>query len=105
MQMQLKSRDSFCDGIMTLLLLREKLIGQIAEFEKTLTKEQMCAIPFINVAGYHSKTIAYSLYHIFWIKGIVAHSVIAKDEQIFFAGNYKKRMHSLIITTGNELAN
>lgn len=103
MQMQIKSRNNFCDGIMTLLLLREKLIGQIAEFENTLKKEQMCAIPFINAEGYHSKTIAYSLYHIFRIEDIVAHTIIAKDEQIFFAGNYKKRMHSPIITTGNEL--
>lgn len=104
MQMQIKSRDSFCDGIETLLLLREKLIEQIAGFENTLTNEQMCAIPFINAEGYHSKTIAYSLYHIFRIEDIVAHTIIAKDEQIFFAGNYKKRMHSPIITTGNELA-
>lgn len=104
MQTQIKSRNSFCDGIMTLLLLRRKLIGQIAEFEKNLTKDQMCAIPFIHAKGYHNKTIAYSLYHIFRIEDIVAHSVIAKDEQIFFAGNYKKRMRSPIITTGNELA-
>ena len=103
MQMQIKSRNSFRNGIMTLLLLREKLIGQIAEFENTLTKEQMCAIPFIHAEGYHNKTIAYSLYHIFRIEDIVAHTVIAKDEQVFFAGNYKSRMHSPIITTGNEL--
>lgn len=103
MQMQIKGKDSFHDGIMTLLLLREKLIGKITEFENTLTKEQMCAIPFINVEGYHSKTIAYSLYHIFRIEDIVAHTVIAKNEQIYFTGNYKKRMRSPIITTGNEL--
>lgn len=29
MQMQIKGKDSFHDGIMTLLLLREKLIGKI----------------------------------------------------------------------------
>lgn len=103
MQTQIKGKDSFHDGIMTLLLLREKLIEKITEFENTLTKEQMCAIPFINVEGYHSKTIAYSLYHIFRIEDIVAHTVIAKNEQIFFTGNYKKRMRSPIITTGNEL--
>lgn len=56
MQMQIKNKNSFHDGIMTLLLLREKLTEQIAEFENTLTKEQMCAIPFINAKGYHSKT-------------------------------------------------
>lgn len=41
MQMQIKSRNSFYNGIMTLLLLRKKLMGQIAEFENTLTKEHI----------------------------------------------------------------
>lgn len=31
-------------------------------------------------------------------------AVTAKDEQIFFAGDYQRRMRSPIITTGNELA-
>ncbi len=103
MQIQIKNKNSFDDGINTLLLLRKELIGQIATFENTLTKEQMCAIPFINAEGYHNKTIAYSLYHIFRIEDIVAHTVIAKSGQVFFARDYKKRMHSPIITTGNEL--
>lgn len=38
----------------------------------------MCAILFVNADGYHSKTIAYSLYHIFRIEDIVAHTVIAQ---------------------------
>ena len=50
--MQINSRNSFCDGIMTLLLLREKLIGQIAEFEKTLTKEQLVAMLKANFKGF-----------------------------------------------------
>ena len=71
-----------------------ELVGYFAITVKPIT---------VNAEGYHSKTIAYSLYHIFRIEDIVAHSIIAKDEQIFFAGNYKSRMHSPIITTGNEL--
>lgn len=51
----------------------------------------------------NSKTIAYSLWHIFRIEDIVAHTLINCDEQIFFSGNYKDRMNSPIITTGNEL--
>ena len=39
------------------------------------------AIPYINVEGYHSKTIAYSLWHIFRIKDIVAHTLIKGNEQ------------------------
>ena len=47
--------------------------------------------------------IAYSLWHIFRIEDIVAHSLIAGDEQIFFRGDYQKRIHAPIITTANEL--
>lgn len=77
-QMQIKNRNSFNDGINTLLLLRQKLIAQIVEFQNTLSRDQMCAILFVNADGYHSKTIAYSLYHIFRIEDIVAHTVIAQ---------------------------
>ena len=48
-------------------------------------------------------TIAYSIWHIFRIEDIVAHTVIKEEEQVFFAGNYQKRINSPIITTGNEL--
>ena len=33
----------------------------------------------------------------------MAHSLIHDDEQVFFSGNYQKRIGSPIITTGNEL--
>lgn len=39
----------------------------------------------------------------FRIEDIVAHSLIADEEQIFFVGDYQKRIKSPIITTGNEL--
>ena len=65
--------------------------------------EDFNAIPFINANGYHCKTIAYSIWHIFRIEDIVAHSLIYDDEQVFFSGNYQKRIGSPIITTGNEL--
>ncbi len=57
----------------------------------------------MNAKGYHNKTIAYSLWHIFRIEDIVAHTLIADDEQILFVGDYQKRIKSPIITTGNEL--
>ena len=102
-QLQIKKKDSFDTGIANLLVLRKSLMKQIPEFKETLSKEHFCAIPFINADGYHSKTIAYSLYHVFRIEDIVAHSLIKKDEQIFFAENYMKKMNCSIITTGNEL--
>lgn len=63
----------------------------------------MCATPFLGAKGYHSKTVAYSLWHIFRIEGITAHTLIAGDEQVFFKENYRQRTNSPIITTGNEL--
>ena len=43
------------------------------------------------------------MWHIFRIEDIVAHSLIANDEQILFKGDYQSRIKSPIITTANEL--
>lgn len=68
-----------------------------------LSREKFDFIPFIHVEGYHNKTIAYSIWHIFRIEDIVVHTLIAKNEQIFFLGNYQNLIHATIMTTGNEL--
>lgn len=103
MQSQLKKRETFQEGFQTLFLLRDKLWQEILSFKKELSNEQFSLMPFINATGYHSKSIAYTLWHIFRIEDIVVHSLIAKDEQIFFSQNWKDRIHAPIITTGNEL--
>ena len=103
MQLQIKKKDTFYLGIETLLLLRKDLMTQILDFKNVLSREDFNASPFINSNGYHSKTIAYSLYHIFRIEDIVANSLIKKDTEIFFQNDYYSRMKSSIITTGNEL--
>ena len=103
MQSQLKKRNTFEDGIASLFRLHGELMDTINSFRKELPREQFSAIPFINADGYHSKTIAYSLWHIFRIEDIVAHTLIAGDEQILFRGSYQQRIGSPIITTGNEL--
>ena len=103
MQLSLRKRDTFDLGISKLLELRERLMSVISGYKHSLTKDDFCAIPFLNAEGYHSKTIAYSLWHIFRIEDIVAHTLIRGDEQIFFSGNYQDRIGSPIITTGNEL--
>ena len=103
MQTQIKKKDTYKTGIDTLLCLRNQLMQTLVSFKEELSREDFNAIPFINADGYHSKTIAYSIWHIFRIEDIVVHSVINKDEQVFFAGNYKERINSPIITTGNEL--
>jgi len=103
MQAQIKKKDTYIDGISTLFKLRNRLMQTIISFKNNLSREDYNTIPFINADGYHSKTIAYSLWHIFRIEDIVAHTLINCDEQIFFSGNYKECINSPIITTGNEL--
>ncbi|MBS6195504.1 MAG: phage head-tail adapter protein [Clostridiales bacterium] len=103
MQAQIKKKDTYKMGIDTLFDLRSQLMQTLVSFKEELCREDFNAIPFINADGYHSKTIAYSIWHIFRIEDIVAHTVINEDEQVFFAGNYQERIHSPIITTGNEL--
>ena len=76
----------------------------LTSLKEELSREDFDAIPFINADGYHSKTIAYSIWHIFRIEDIVAHTLIGGNEQVFFSGNYRERINSPIITTGNELA-
>ena len=103
MQLQLKKKDTFSEGIHTLIQLRKDLMTQILRLKEELSQEDFSAMPFKNAKGYHNKTIAYSLWHIFRIEDIVAHSLIADDEQVFSLAGYQKRMNAPIITTGNEL--
>lgn len=103
MQLQLKKEATFADGIATLFELRKELMLVADGFFRDLNREEFCAIPFLNAEGYHSKTVAYSLWHIFRIEDIVANTLIAGGEQVFFRGNYRERTKSQIITTGNEL--
>lgn len=105
MQLQINKKETFSTGVDTLLTLRKELMRQILDLKDILSRDEFCAIPFINADGYHSKTIAYSVYHVFRIEDIVGHSLIRKDTQIFFANHYQSRMNSPIITTGNELVN
>ena len=103
MQMQIKKKDTYEAGMGTLFDLRNQLMEILTSFHEELSRKDFDAIPFINADGYHNKTIAYSIWHIFRIEDIVAHTLISKDEQVFFAGNYQERINSPIITTGNEL--
>lgn len=104
MQAQLKKQDTFQQGLGTLFELRNDLMSTHTAFSVDLRPTDLSAMPFPNASGYHSKTIAYSLWHVFRIEDIVAHTLIAEDEQVFFTGDYQSRTRSPIITTGNELA-
>lgn len=103
MQIQLKKEATFSDGIETLFELRKELMQAADGFFRDFSREEFCAMPFINAEGYHSKTVAYSFWHIFRIEDIVANTLIAGCGQVFFRENYKERTNSPIITTGNEL--
>ena len=102
-QTALKKRETFDNGIKALLRLRGELSDVLSEFKKELHTEDFSAIPFINADGYHSKTVAYSIWHISRIEDIVANTLIKGGEQVFFSGDFKKRTGSPIVTTGNEL--
>lgn len=104
MQTQLKREETFSDGLGTLFSLRGDLFAKLQDFKNRLGREDFNAAPFLGADGYHSKTIAYSVWHIFRIEDIVAHSLIAGDSQIFFAENYSRTIGSSITTTGNELS-
>lgn len=103
MQVQIKKKDTYESAIATLFDLRNQLMEILTSFNEELSRKDYDAIPFINADGYHSKTIAYSIWHIFRIEDIVSHTLINESDQIFFAGNYQERINSPIITTGNEL--
>lgn len=79
------------------------MFKQISHIAKSYPVEAFYQMPFAKTKGYHSKTLSYSIWHIFRIKDIVAHTLIAGDNQIFETGHYQKKIGSPIITTGNEL--
>lgn len=100
---ELSSEITFQVGIDNLLLLRRRLFNILSQFKADLCREDFNAMPFIGADGFHSKSIAYSIWHIFRIEDIVVHTLINRNEQIFFSDNYQEKIGSPIITTGNEL--
>ncbi|MDY5816835.1 MAG: DUF3795 domain-containing protein, partial [Treponema sp.] len=51
-----------------------------------------------------SKTLAYSIWHVFRIKDIVLHTLILNNSQVLERGEWQKKIGAEIITTGNELS-
>ena len=102
-QLLLTKKATFRKGIQLLIELRQELFKQITSIVNGFPKEAFYQMPYANAKGYHSKTLAYSIWHIFRIEDIVAHSLIQNDEQILFAHSYQKKIGTKLITTGNEL--
>lgn len=103
MQLLIGKEDTYKDGIDLLIQLRNEMFEQITQIVNGYPAEAFYQMPFANEKGYHSKTLAYSIWHIFRIEDIVAHTLIAGDEQILMTGDYQIKIGSPIITTGNEL--
>ena len=103
MQSLIGKEASFNEGIDVLIDLRNDLFGQITSIVNTYPEDAFYKMPFAKADGYHSKTLSYSMWHIFRIEDIVAHTLIKQDEQVLFSGNWIKKTKSPIITTGNEL--
>jgi hypothetical protein len=103
MQALLKKEETFREGLDVLADLREDLFGQISSIVNTYPAEAFCLMPFAGADGYHAKTLAYSMWHIFRIEDIVAHTLIQQNSQILFTDGWLEKTKSPIITTGNEL--
>ena len=102
-QKLLSKEATFGEAIKKLIEFREELFQQITWIVEGYPEEAFYQLPFAGEKGYHSKTLAYSIWHIFRIEDIVAHEMIAEDEQILFREKFLKKIGSSIITTGNEL--
>lgn len=96
---------TFKDGIKVLLELRASLFEQISQIVQGYPKAAFWQMPFPNAKGYHCKTLAYSIWHIFRIEDICLHELVCRGEkqQILFSGDWQKKIGAEIITTGNEL--
>ena len=104
MQSLLSRETTFGSAVDLLLELREDIFERIGQIVSNYPREAFYQMPFPGADGYHSKTLAYSIWHIFRIEDIVAHEMIAGDRQILFADGFCDTVHSPIITTGNELS-
>ena len=79
MQTLIGKEATFREGLEVLFELRSDLFGQVTSIVNTYPKEAFYQMPFAGADGYHSKTLAYSLWHIFRIEDILAHTIIAGD--------------------------
>ena len=103
-QALLSKKATFGEAIAQLIAFREEMFGQIRQIEAGFPEEAFYQMPFAGAKGFHSKTLSYSIWHIFRIEDIVAHEMIAGDRQVFFAQGFHASLGAPIITTGNELA-
>lgn len=101
-QVLLGKRTTYKEGIQKLILFREELFGQISNIVRNYPKEAFYQMPFRGANGYHSKTLAYSVWHIFRIEDIVAHELIKKINRFCLQIPMRKGyMHLLLLQEMN----
>lgn len=103
MQTLIGREATLAEGMNVLIDLRNDLFTQVSYIVNSYPEEAYYQMPFAGADGYHSKTLAYSMWHIFRIEDIVAHTLIKGDEQVLLTDDWQKKIGSPIITTGNEL--
>lgn len=103
MQTLISKESTFSESIKVLLELRSSLFEQITSIVKTFPSTAFYQMPFGPGDGNHNATLAWSLWHLFRIEDIVAHTLILNNRQILFENNWIEKINSPIITTGNEL--
>lgn len=103
-QTLLSKEATYKEGIELLIQFREEMFAQVTQIINGYPAEAFYQMPFVNAKGYHSKTLAYSIWHIFRIEDIVAHTLISDDEQMLISGGFLDKIGSPIKTTGNELS-
>lgn len=103
MQALIAKEKSFAEGIKVLLELRSSLFEQIASIVKTFPPAAFYQMPFGPGDGNHNATLAWSLWHLFRVEDIVAHTLILNDKQIIFKNSWQEKTKCPIVTTGNEL--
>ena len=103
-QALLSKEATLSQAIEKLISFRADMFEQIRQIVMSYPEEAFWQMPFAGSDGYHSKTLGYSIWHIFRTEDIVTHEMIADDPQVLFAQGFDKSVRSPIITTGNELA-
>lgn len=102
MQSLLK-KATFSDAVAELTALRDMLMSEMLSWRGTLSDGDYSLQPFANADGYHSKTVAYSIWHIMRIEDITVNRLILGNADILERGGFAEKTRSTIVTTGNEL--
>jgi len=102
-QVLLGKETTYKEGTELLIEFRKEMFEQISQIVNGYPAMAFYQMPFANAKGCHSKTLSYSIWHIFRAEDIAAHTLIAGDRQVFVTGGYQKKIGSTVITTGNEL--